>query len=49
MKKLYELVVVFDPDASNDTVKTTRAKVEKRVDIQQTDDMGILPLAYSLK
>ena len=51
MKKHYELVCVIDPRLSMDGIKAQKTAVEKHLTgmKKETDDMGLLPLAYPLK
>jgi len=46
--KLYELVCVIDAWLSSAEITDLRKKIEKLVSIKETDDMGLLPLAYPL-
>lgn len=50
MKKRYELVVVIDPVLTADQMSALKAKVVETVGgVLETDDIGLLPLAYQVK
>jgi len=49
MKKLYELVCVIDAAVSSKGVEELKKSIEKHIEIVDTDDMWLLPLAYPLR
>ena len=47
MNKRYELVVVIDPVLTADQMSALKAKIVETIgNVLDTDDMGLLPLAY---
>lgn len=46
--KTYELVCVIDAGLASADISALKEKIEKLLSIQDTDDMGLLPVAYPL-